>query len=180
MSKSLWLPFNENLWYCETDTLTHIKKKLNTRWSARIWGNFPPWTTHAKTNQTTRLCFPFYCWHANNTSVVVYARDTVSPLTKTKDQNRLCSSTLCSVAREFMKDSTRRSLEYKLDSFKSPVDLFCNQDINKDLAARCCLCHCFSSPSQKKHCPGRGFPFLPRWKGANLCLHMVKDFLPVF
>lgn len=38
--------------------LTHLFKKLNTRWSAKIRGNFPPWIVLAKTNQTTWLCFP--------------------------------------------------------------------------------------------------------------------------
>lgn len=105
------------LWNWHTHTYL---KKLNTRWSARIWGNFPPWTTHAKTNQTTRLCFPFYCWHTNNTSVVVYARDMVSPLPKTKDQNRLCSSTLCSVAREFTKDFYSQVLGVQIKILLSP------------------------------------------------------------
>lgn len=46
--------------------------------------------------------FLFDYWHANNTSIIVHAADLVSPSTRTKDQNRLCSGTLCSVAREFL------------------------------------------------------------------------------
>lgn len=47
----------------------------------------------------------------------------VSPLTKTKDQNRLCSRTLCSVAREIMKDFYLQALGVQIRFLQVPSRL---------------------------------------------------------
>lgn len=92
-------PSSKNLWHFETYTLI-----LKIQCEPESEGISHPELHMPKLTKPPGGVFLFSCWHANNTSVVVYARDTVSPLTKTKDQNKLCSRTLCSVAREFMKD----------------------------------------------------------------------------
>lgn len=104
--------------------LTHLWKKLNTRWSARIWGNFPPWTAHAKTNQNTWWCFPFLLLaHKQYKHWSLCGRyDITTNEQKIKTGFILGLSVLW--PRSSWRISTGRSLECKLDSFKPPVGFF--------------------------------------------------------